>query len=102
MLCEILKEAGLPPGVVNMIFGEGAAVGEALVKHPDVPLISFTGGTATGARIAATGAPLFKKISLELGMNAIKWDTTLEIRLTYPAHTMVLYSSIDQVERTQH
>jgi aminomuconate-semialdehyde/2-hydroxymuconate-6-semialdehyde dehydrogenase len=67
LLCEIMQEAGLPAGVVNMIFGLGAEAGEPLVKHPKVPLISFTGGTTTGKRLSATAAPLIKKLSLELG-----------------------------------
>lgn len=67
LLCEVLAGAGLPAGVVNVVCGRGASAGAALVRHPRVPLISFTGGTATGARIAAEAAPLFKKLSLELG-----------------------------------
>lgn len=67
ILCEIMKSAGLPNGVVNIVFGLGAEAGQALVEHPDVPLISFTGGTVTGRRIAATAAPMLKKLSLELG-----------------------------------
>lgn len=67
LLCEVLKEVGLPNGVVNMVFGSGAEAGSALVAHPEVPLISFTGGTATGKAIAGIAAPMFKKLSLELG-----------------------------------
>lgn len=66
MLCEIMNEAGVPPGVCNIIFGEGR-VGQALVEHPGVPLISFTGGTETGAKIQHASAGKFKKLSLELG-----------------------------------
>jgi len=66
-LAELSIEAGLPPGVLNIVHGYGAKAGAAICEHPDVPLISFTGGTVTGARIAATAAPLFKKLSLELG-----------------------------------
>jgi len=66
-LCEIMQKAGLPNGVVNMVFGDGPRVGQSLVGHPDVPLVSFTGGTATGRTIALQAAPLFKKLSLELG-----------------------------------
>src|SRR5690606_7808662 len=64
---EILKEAGLQPGVCNIIFGRGESAGATLVSHPGVPLISFTGGTETGAIIAKSAAPHFKKLSLELG-----------------------------------
>lgn len=67
MLAEILRDAGLPKGVVNLVFGSGASAGAALVAHPDVPLISFTGGTVTGRAIASVAAPMFKKLSLELG-----------------------------------
>lgn len=67
MLCEVLNEAGVPPGVVNMLFGLGSSVGQAIVEHPDVQAISFTGGTLTGQHIARTAAPMFKKLSLELG-----------------------------------
>ncbi|HXC18091.1 MAG TPA: aldehyde dehydrogenase, partial [Holophagaceae bacterium] len=67
VLAEILMEAGCPPGVFNLIHGLGAEAGDALVSHPDVALVSFTGGTATGAKVAATAAPQFKKLSLELG-----------------------------------
>ncbi len=80
-LGELSIEAGIPPGVINLVHGLGAKAGQAIVAHPDVPLISFTGGTVTGARVAATGAPLFKKLSLELGgknPNLIFADADLE------------------------
>lgn len=67
MLSELLGEAGLPPGVVNIVHGTGARAGAALVAHPEVKAISFTGGTATGAAISRVAAPMFKKLSLELG-----------------------------------
>ncbi|KAH6574121.1 hypothetical protein BASA60_002716 [Batrachochytrium salamandrivorans] len=67
MLCSILQEAGLPAGVVNMVFGTGPAVGAPLVAHKDVPLISFTGGTSTGEIIYKAASALNKKLSLELG-----------------------------------
>jgi len=66
-LSEICREAGLPPGVLNIVHGTGAKVGQSLVEHPDIEAISFTGGTQTGARIAQTAASKFKKLSLELG-----------------------------------
>lgn len=66
-LAKILTEAGVPQGVVNIVFGTGPAAGQALVEHPDVPLISFTGGTKTGETIAKTTAPMLKRLSLELG-----------------------------------
>lgn len=73
--------AGLPKGVLNIVHGLGQKVGQAIVAHTDVPLISFTGGTATGKSIAATAAPMFKKLSLELGgknPNIVFADADLE------------------------
>ena len=67
MLTEICNEAGLPNGVLNIVHGLGAKVGEAIVKHKNIKAISFTGGTKTGERIAKIAAPMFKKLSLELG-----------------------------------
>jgi acyl-CoA reductase-like NAD-dependent aldehyde dehydrogenase len=69
---EIFEEAGLPPGVLNIVHGAGETVGEHLVKHPDVPLISFTGSREVGARVQANAAPHLKNVHLELGgKNAI-------------------------------
>lgn len=62
-----IKEAGFPDGVFNVLHGLGPEVGEAMVTHPDVAAVSFTGGTSTGSRIAGHVAPKFKKMSLELG-----------------------------------
>ena len=67
LLSEICIKAGLPAGVLNIIHGNGAGVGEPIVTHPKIKAISFTGGTSTGARIASLAAPKFKKLSLELG-----------------------------------
>lgn len=67
LLGEVLQEAEVPAGVVNIVFGLGQKAGATLVEHPAVPLISFTGGTATGEVIQKAAAPFFKKISLELG-----------------------------------
>ena len=67
MLGEICNEAGLPKGVLNIVHGLGTSTGQAIVEHPDIKAISFTGGTATGAQIAKVAAPMFKKLSLELG-----------------------------------
>ena len=64
---EIFREAGLPDGVFNLIFGSGSVAGDYLVKHPDVPIISFTGDSSTGATISTAAAPQFKSLSLELG-----------------------------------
>lgn len=67
LLSKICKEAGLPDGVLNIIHGTGPGAGEAIVSHPDVKAISFTGSTRAGERIASIAAPKFKKLSLELG-----------------------------------
>ena len=67
LLAKLATEAGLPAGVLNILHGLGPKVGDAIVKHPGIKAISFTGGTATGAYIAGTVAPMFKKVSLELG-----------------------------------
>jgi len=67
LLSEICIEAGLPKGVLNIIHGYGHTAGNAMISHPLVKAISFTGGTQTGAKIASVAAPKFKKLSLELG-----------------------------------
>src|SRR5262245_50920083 len=67
MLGELCNEAGLPPGVLNIVHGLGPKVGAAIVAHPRISAISFTGGTKTGAEIARVAGPMFKKLSLELG-----------------------------------
>ncbi len=66
-LADVCIEAGLPPGVLNIVHGLGASAGSALIKHDLVRTISFTGGTVTGAEIARLAAPRFKKLTLELG-----------------------------------
>ncbi|HEX2122168.1 MAG TPA: aldehyde dehydrogenase family protein, partial [Thermoanaerobaculia bacterium] len=66
-LAGLTREAELPPGVINIVHGTGPKAGAALVEHRDVPMISFTGGTVTGTKVAAAAAPMFKKLSLELG-----------------------------------
>lgn len=67
MFSALCMDAGLPPGVLNILHGRGGEVGQAIVEHPAIKAISFTGGTTTGKQIAATAAPMFKKLSLELG-----------------------------------
>ena len=64
---EICKDAGLPAGVLNIIHGQGLTAGDALISHSGIKAISFTGGTATGKVIASKSAPMFKKLSLEMG-----------------------------------
>lgn len=67
LLSEVCIAAGLPKGVLNIVHGLGNKTGQAIVEHENIKAISFTGGTATGKHIAATAAPMFKKLSLELG-----------------------------------
>jgi aminomuconate-semialdehyde/2-hydroxymuconate-6-semialdehyde dehydrogenase len=81
VLAEILHEVGAPPGVFNLVHGLGPEVGQAIVEHPGVDGISFTGGTATGAIVGATASRGFKKVSLELGgknPTVVFADCTLE------------------------
>src|SRR6185437_4343497 len=66
-LSELAIECGLPPGVLNIVHGLGPKVGQAIVEHPGIKAVSFTGSTRTGAAIAAATAPAFKKVSLEMG-----------------------------------
>lgn len=81
MFSKLCIEAGLPEGVLNIVHGLGAKAGQAIIEHPDIPAISFTGGTVTGKKIAAVAGPMFKKLSLELGgknPNIIFADCDLE------------------------
>jgi aldehyde dehydrogenase (NAD+) len=81
---RIFEEAGLPPGVLSVITGPGAAVGEPLISHPSVKVVSFTGSTEAGQRVSELAAPGLKKVSLELGgKNAITVldDADLELAL---------------------
>jgi len=66
-LADVLAEAGLPPGVFNMVSGYGAIVGEAIAAHPDVDMVSFTGSTRAGRRVGALAAETVKRVALELG-----------------------------------
>jgi aldehyde dehydrogenase (NAD+) len=66
-LVKLCEEAGIPPGVVNLVTGSGSAVGMPLVKHPDIKIVSFTGSSEIGAQINQMCAPSFKKVSLEMG-----------------------------------
>jgi aminomuconate-semialdehyde/2-hydroxymuconate-6-semialdehyde dehydrogenase len=85
LLCEKVKEAGFPPGVLNIVHGLGPSVGEPLVNHKLVRAVSFTGSTAVGRRIAEATATQFKKVSLEMGgknANIIFSDADFEKALT--------------------
>ena len=90
LLSKLCIEAGLPAGVLNIVHGPGSKVGEAIVRHPLVRAISFTGGTKTGERIAELAAPKFKKLSLELGgknPNLIFDDCDLERAVKTSIHS---------------
>lgn len=90
LLSEICIEAGLPAGVLNIVHGLGAKVGSAITSNKDIPVISFTGGTKTGADIARVAAPMFKKMSLELGgknPNIIFADCDYEKMLATTMHS---------------
>lgn len=90
LLCKIMKEAGLPDGVVNMIHGHGSKLGETLTTHEKVKAISFTGSTATGKLINQMAAPHFKKVSLEMGgknPNIIFADANYEKALRTTVHS---------------
>lgn len=67
LLCQVMNEINFPPGVLNIVHGFGHTTGNAIVEHPEIKAISFTGGTTTGKTIAKIAAPMFKKLSLELG-----------------------------------
>tara|TARA_B100000131_G_scaffold43884_1_gene39483 strand:+ start:4118 stop:5572 length:1455 start_codon:yes stop_codon:yes gene_type:complete len=67
LLMRAVDGVGLPAGVVNLVHGDGIGAGAPLVAHPNVDLVSFTGGTSTGKKVASSAAPMFKKMSLELG-----------------------------------
>lgn len=67
LFSKLCIEAGLPAGVLNIVNGLGGKAGQAIIEHPEITAISFTGGTVTGKKIAAIAAPMFKKLSLELG-----------------------------------
>ena len=90
LLSEICIEAGLPKGVLNIVHGLGHKVGAAITEHPQIPVISFTGGTITGKQIISTAGPMFKKLSLELGgknPNIIFDDCNFEDALKTTVHS---------------
>jgi len=90
LFSKLCIESGLPDGVLNIVHGLGSKVGQAIVEHPDVSVISFTGGTVTGKKIASTAAPMFKKLSLELGgknPNIIFTDCDFEQAVSTSIHS---------------
>ncbi|MEZ6210355.1 MAG: aldehyde dehydrogenase family protein [Phycisphaerales bacterium] len=80
LLCDIMAQAGLPPGVVNIVHGLGASTGGVLVTHPDVPTISFTGSTKVGQWIAEHAGRMLKRVSLELGEQNPPSSSTMRYR----------------------
>ncbi len=89
MLSKLCAEIGFPKGVFNIVHGLGGKTGNAIVSHPEIKAISFTGGTKTGAAIASVAAPMFKKLSLELGgknpvviFNDCNWDKMMKTTLS--------------------
>ncbi|WP_435155810.1 aldehyde dehydrogenase family protein [Amycolatopsis sacchari] len=95
LLMSTLTEAGLPAGVANLVLGAGAEVGAPLAEHPDVDLVSFTGGLATGRRIAASAAATVKKVALELGgknPNVVFADADFETAVDYALTAVFLHS----------
>ncbi len=90
MMGEFCNQAGLPPGVLNIVHGSGGSAGQAILEHPGIKAISFTGGTETGEHVARTVAPKFKKLSLELGgknPNIIFADCNYQKALTTTVHS---------------
>ena len=93
LLSKVCQEVGLPHGVLNIVHGLGPKVGQAMVEHPRIKAISFTGGTTTGKHIAATAGPMFKKLSLELGgknPNIIFEDADIEKAIKTTVNTSFL------------
>ncbi|PXY28169.1 aldehyde dehydrogenase family protein [Prauserella muralis] len=95
LLMRILSEAGLPDGVANLVLGAGAEAGAPLSEHPDVDMVSFTGGLATGRRIAAAAAGTVKKVALELGgknPNVVFADADFDTAVDYALMAIFLHS----------
>ncbi|OZM71045.1 betaine-aldehyde dehydrogenase [Amycolatopsis antarctica] len=95
LLMGLLAEAGLPRGAANLVLGAGPEVGAPLSEHPDVDLVSFTGGLATGRRIAAAAAATVKKVALELGgknPNVVFADADFETAVDYAVTAVFLHS----------
>ncbi|ASR35482.1 betaine-aldehyde dehydrogenase [Prauserella marina] len=95
LLMDALAEAGLPPGAGNLVLGAGAEAGAPLAEHPDVDLVSFTGGLGTGRRIAAAAAATVKKVALELGgknPNVVFADADFDTAVDYALTAIFLHS----------
>ena len=95
LLMHTLTEAGVPAGVANLVLGAGPVAGAPLSEHPDVDLVSFTGGTASGTRVMAAAAPTVKRVALELGgknPNIVFADADFETALDFAATAVFLHS----------
>ncbi|AXV17904.1 aldehyde dehydrogenase family protein (plasmid) [Neorhizobium sp. SOG26] len=89
LLAEIIDDAGLPPGVFNLVNGDGPTVGEAIASHPEIDMVSFTGSTAAGVRVAKLAADTVKRVAQELGgksANIILMDADLEASVQAGVH----------------
>jgi betaine-aldehyde dehydrogenase len=95
LLMDTLAEAGLPAGVAGLVTGAGADVGPTLSEHPDIDLVSFTGGTATGVAIQCAAAPTVKRVALELGgknPNVVFADADLDTAIDFALTAIFLHS----------
>ncbi len=98
LLGDLLQQAGLPAGVMNIVTGYGSSAGAALVSHPDVDKISFTGSTATGKDIARVAADTLKRVTLELGGKSpcIVFDDA-DVETAIPAAAMAIFANTGQI-----
>ncbi len=95
ILAEIIDEAGLPPGVFNLVHGDGAGAGVSLTAHPDVDMVSFTGSSRAGIAISQNAAPTIKRVTLELGgksPNIILPDADFSVAVPAGVNTMMVNS----------
>ncbi|WP_030512274.1 aldehyde dehydrogenase family protein [Microbispora rosea] len=95
LLMRLLEEAGLPPGVGNLVLGAGAEAGAPLAEHPDVDMVSFTGGLTTGRRIMASAAQTVKRVALELGgknPNIVFADADFDTAVDFAVTAVFLHS----------
>ncbi|KDN97128.1 aldehyde dehydrogenase family protein [Pseudomonas donghuensis] len=95
LLAEMIESIGLPAGVFNLVSGPGAKVGEALARHPQVDMVSFTGSTGAGVRVAQAAAPTVKRVCLELGGKSpllITADADLDAAVRYGVQDVMINS----------
>jgi aldehyde dehydrogenase (NAD+) len=95
LLAQMIEDIGLPAGVFNLVSGPGSKVGEALAKHPDVDMVSFTGSTGAGVRVAQAAAPSVKRVCLELGGKSpllIAEDADLAAAVRYGVQDVMINS----------